>query len=116
MDCKLLLNVVKHIKCNKYNFLYIAMQIDVVSGKCHDYCNFERLTRRISSSMYKRGMRKGDTAIYLTYDMINIHAFFCGVWRANGIVRASYPEDDEGKSGTSLIYAWECLLSQLEVC
>jgi len=46
--------------------------------------------------MYKRGMRKGDTAIYMTYDMLNIHAFFCGVWRANGIVRASYPEEDEG--------------------
>jgi hypothetical protein len=41
-------------------------------------------------------MRKGDTVIYMTYDLFNIHAFFVGIWRANGIVRASYPEEDEG--------------------
>ena len=33
----------------------------------------------------------------MTYDMFYIHALFIGVWRANGIVRASYPEDDEGE-------------------
>jgi len=28
--------------------------------------------------------------------MYYVHTLFLGVWRANGIMRASYPEDDEG--------------------
>jgi hypothetical protein len=41
-------------------------------------------------------MRKGDTLIYMPYDTVHLHVIFMGVWRANGMVRASYPEDDEG--------------------
>lgn len=51
--------------------------------------------------MYKRGMRKGDIVIFMEIDIVKQPIFLGGVWRANGIGRASYPEDDEGISGFS---------------
>ena len=41
-------------------------------------------------------MRLGDTAIYMTNKLVKSNIFFVGVWRANGAIRASYPEDDSG--------------------
>ena len=31
--------------------------------------------------------------MYSSHDPVRLHMFFLGVWRANGVVRASYPED-----------------------
>ncbi|CAG7720682.1 unnamed protein product [Allacma fusca] len=78
--------------------------MDALTEESHSFENFEDETRKIASFLYKRGMRKGDTAIYMTVDMVHNHVFFVGVWRANGIVRASYPEDDEG---IYMIYKYE---------
>ena len=54
-------------------------------------------TRSVASFFYKHGLRKGDTVIYMTYDLTKLHLLFVGVWRANGRMRSSYPEDDESK-------------------
>ncbi len=34
--------------------------------------------------------------IYMVKDLCKIHVMFTGVWRANGVMRASYPDDDYG--------------------
>jgi len=34
--------------------------------------------------------------IYSSHDASKIHTFILGVWRANGIIRSSYPEDSRG--------------------
>lgn len=70
--------------------------MDTTTGERYDFESFERLTRNIASALYKRGLRKGDVVIFLTYDVVKLQIFQTGVWRANGILRASYPEDDEG--------------------
>ena len=38
-------------------------------------------------------MRRGDTLFYSSHEPVHLHNFLLGVWRANGAVRASYPED-----------------------
>ncbi|CAG7833040.1 unnamed protein product [Allacma fusca] len=68
---------------------------DVISGESHSYEDYNDETQRIASFFYKHGVRLGDTVIYMTSDLVKIHIIFAGIWRANGIVRASYPEDDE---------------------
>ena len=47
--------------------------------------------------MVKRGMTKGDVAMYLTMDVTRIYTAILGVWRAGGIMHSSYPEDTAGK-------------------
>ncbi|XP_021963052.2 4-coumarate--CoA ligase 1-like [Folsomia candida] len=68
---------------------------DTITGESYDFGSFDRTTQSVASALYKRGFRAGDIVIYLTYDLSKLHIFFTGVWRANGIPRASYPEDDE---------------------
>jgi acyl-CoA synthetase (AMP-forming)/AMP-acid ligase II len=67
-----------------------------VSGESHTYNGFEEETRKIASAFYKKGLRHKDVVIYMSYDMIHLHIFFTGVWRANGCIRSLYPEEDEG--------------------
>jgi len=43
-------------------------------------------------------MRKGDAVLYMTNNLLPLYAFLIGVWRANGILRSSYPEDERGNS------------------
>lgn len=57
------------------------------------YANIEENSRKIASRFYKLGLRAGDTVIYSTHSPAKVHTFMLGVWRANGIVRSSYPED-----------------------
>lgn len=40
-------------------------------------------------------MRKGDILIFMQTDIVKQPFLLTGVWRANGICRASYPEDGE---------------------
>ncbi len=35
--------------------------------------------------------------IFMPSEMIKLHIFLVGVWRANAVCRASYPEDDAGQ-------------------
>ncbi|CAG7785994.1 unnamed protein product [Allacma fusca] len=77
--------------------------LDAVTEESHTFGNFEEETRKVASFLFKRGMRKGDVAIYMNADIVHNQIFLAGVWRANGIARASYPEDDQ-----------ETLLSRLE--
>jgi len=70
--------------------------MDAGTGESYDFESFERTTRSIASALYKQGFRNGDVALYMTSDIVKLQIFHCGVWRANGIPRASYPEDDEG--------------------
>jgi len=70
--------------------------VDTITGETFDFESFDMLTKNVASALYKQGFRKGDVALYLTYDIVKLQIFQVGVWRANGIVRASYPEDDEG--------------------
>lgn len=68
-----------------------------MTGEKHTFEDFDSETKSMASFMYKHGMRLGDTAIYMTNDLVKANLFFVGVWRANGAIRASYPEDDAGK-------------------
>jgi len=60
------------------------------------YRDLENETKSVASLFAKQGMARGDTLLFMTTDFIKIHSFFIGVWRANGIIRATYAEDDEG--------------------
>ncbi|CAG7724168.1 unnamed protein product [Allacma fusca] len=51
------------------------------------------MSRKIASGMFKRGMRHGDVMLYSSHEATWLHVFIFGVWRANGTMRASYPED-----------------------
>lgn len=72
------------------------MQIDAISKEKRLFNQFDIETKKIASALYKLGLRKGDYVIYMPSEMIKLHIFLVGVWRANGICRASYPEDDAG--------------------
>jgi len=72
-------------------------QINGVTGERRKYRDLESTTRKIGSSFNKRGLRKGDVVIFMTHDMFYVHLLFIGIWRANGIIRTSYAEDDQGR-------------------
>jgi len=61
----------------------------------------EPLSRKVASSLVKRGMKKGDFALYLTSDVTRIYPIIIGAWRVGGIVYSSYPEDTTGKTNMS---------------
>lgn len=73
-----------------------CFKTDSLTGETFDFCNFDDITRRIGSALYKRGLRTGDIVIFMEIDIVKQPLFLGGIWRANGIGRASYPEDDEG--------------------
>jgi len=56
----------------------------------------EPLSRKVGSAFVKRGMGKGDTALYLTSDVTRIYTIIIGAWRAGGMMYSSYPEDTQG--------------------
>ncbi|ODM90616.1 Luciferin 4-monooxygenase [Orchesella cincta] len=70
------------------------MCIDAVTREVRLFSKFDEETRRIASAFYKLGLRKGDMVIFMPTEVIKLHIFLAGVWRANGVCRASYPEDD----------------------
>jgi len=49
-------------------------------------------------------MRTGDVVLYMTDNLLSLHAFVMGVWRANGIVRPSYTEDEPSKPVIVFVY------------
>ncbi|CAL8071213.1 unnamed protein product [Orchesella dallaii] len=79
----------EHAQSGKGDWITCAL-----TGESYDFSSFDDLTRRIGSALYKRGLRKGDIVIFMTVDIVKKPMFITGVWRANGIGRASYPEDD----------------------
>ncbi|CAL8089691.1 unnamed protein product [Orchesella dallaii] len=68
--------------------------IDAISKEKRYFNKFDEESKKIASVLYKKGVRKGDFVIYMPADMIKLHIFITGVWRANGVCRASYPDDD----------------------
>ncbi|CAG7822836.1 unnamed protein product [Allacma fusca] len=67
---------------------------DVGTEETQTFEEFDKESQNVASGMFRRGMRKGDTALYITSHLARLHTFFMGVWRANGMVRSTYPEDD----------------------
>ncbi|CAL8132968.1 unnamed protein product [Orchesella dallaii] len=71
----------------------VAAVKNAVTEETINYGDIDQISRSIASKLHKLGLRKGDTVIYSTHDPAKVHVFLTGVWRANGIVRSSYPED-----------------------
>jgi len=72
----------------------LLIQANGLTNEKRFYKDFARETKNVSSLLRKQGMEKGDIVIFLTNDMLKLHAFFVGVWRSGGILRATYPEDE----------------------
>ncbi|CAL8089695.1 unnamed protein product [Orchesella dallaii] len=68
--------------------------IDAITREVRLFSKFDEETKRIASAFYKIGLRKGDMVIYMPGELIKLHIFLAGVWRANGVCRASYSDDD----------------------
>jgi len=69
-----------------------------LTGEKWLYKDLHKNSQSIASLLYKQGMRKGDAVLYMTNNLLPLYAFIIGVWRANGILRSSYPEDEQGNS------------------
>lgn len=73
------------------------LQIDAISKEKRNFDQFDHESRKIASALYKAGLRKNGFVIYMPSEIIKLHIFLTGVWRSNGVCRASYPDDDKGK-------------------
>lgn len=89
---------------------WFQFQTDGSNGDYVLYKDMEGLSLRVGSFLWKRGFRKGDTLIYATDEVCRLHFFLLGVWRANGIIRAFYPEILGGKFGSGFPYPWNWFL------
>lgn len=84
------------ISHNVGNFhFYFIQKTDSLTGESYTFSQLDDLSRRVGSALYKRGLRRGDIVVFMEIDIVKQPLFLTGVWRANGICRASYPEDDE---------------------
>ena len=54
------------------------------------------MSRKVASAMKRRGMEKGDVAIYMTLDVTRVYPIILGIWRIAGILHSSYPEETYG--------------------
>ncbi|CAL8093085.1 unnamed protein product [Orchesella dallaii] len=68
--------------------------VDGLTDEKRYYNEFDSETRKIASGFYKLGLRKGDIVLFMIKDLCKLHVMFTGVWRANGTMGASYPDDD----------------------
>ncbi|CAL8093094.1 unnamed protein product [Orchesella dallaii] len=68
--------------------------VDGLTDEKRYYNKFDEETRKIASGFYKLGLRKGDIVLFMTKDLCKLYILLAGVWRANGTMGASYPEDD----------------------
>lgn len=75
-----------------------TLKVDGLTEEKRYYNKFDEESKKIASAFYKLGLRKEDVVIYMVKDLCKIHVMFTGVWRANGVMRASYPDDDYGNN------------------
>ncbi|CAG7728489.1 unnamed protein product [Allacma fusca] len=66
-----------------------------VTGETLTFADVEPMSAKAASALVKRGMVKGDVAIYMTMNVTKIFTTVLGVWRVGGIMYSSYPEDTE---------------------
>ena len=64
-----------------------------MTGETLTFADVEPMSRVAASAMVKKGMKKGDVALYLTMDVTKIYTTIIGVWRVGGVMYSSYPED-----------------------
>lgn len=67
-----------------------------MTGEHLTHADMGTMSAKVASFMSKRGMTKGDMALYLTSDVTRIYTVIIGVWRVGGIMYSSYPEDTQG--------------------
>lgn len=77
-------------------FKFSPCQVDGLSDEKRYFSKFDEETRKIASAFHKLGLQKGDVVIFMIRDLCKSYILLTGVWRANGVMRASYPEDDAG--------------------
>jgi len=68
---------------------------NTITGEHLTHADMGPLSAKVASAMKKRGMTKGDMALYLTSDVTRIYTIITGVWRLGGIMYSSYPEDTQ---------------------
>ncbi|CAL8093100.1 unnamed protein product [Orchesella dallaii] len=68
--------------------------VDGLTNEKRYYNKFDEETRKIASGFYKLGLRKGDIVLFMTRDLSKHDLMLTGVWRANGTMGASYPDDN----------------------
>ena len=74
----------------------MILQTNTVTGETIKFGDLDRMTQSVGSAMVRRGMKKGDVAIYMTMDVTNMYPVMMGIWRIGGILHSSYPEDTYG--------------------
>jgi acyl-coenzyme A synthetase/AMP-(fatty) acid ligase len=68
---------------------------NTVTHETLTFADVEPMSRKVASAMHKKGMVKGDIALYLTSDVTKIYTVILGVWRLGGCMYSSYPEDTQ---------------------
>jgi hypothetical protein len=76
--------------------MLLTFQTNTVTGEHLTHADLGPMTAKVASFMTKRGMTKGDMALYLTSDVTRIYTIIIGVWRVGGVMYSSYPEDTQG--------------------
>jgi len=82
----------------------LILQTNTVTGEHLTHADLGTYSAKVASFMTKRGMTKGDMALYLTSDVTRIYTIIIGVWRVGGIMYSSYPEDTQGNSPIRVLH------------